>query len=104
MKSNLINGVIKFLNALPTTKIRILVSLGMTVYVIHGAVTNSYIPTMEVLGFLLVSQGIDVTQYTVKQKLSPEPTVVPQPVVAPSPGKPVEPVVPTQPTNISDLG
>jgi len=96
------HGLIKFLNALPTTKIRILVSLGMSVYVILAAIHKSYAPTMEILAFLLISQGIDVSQYMIRQKtVALETTVNTTSTPATTPP---EPVVPTQPTNISDLG
>lgn len=57
-----------FLTGLPTTKLRIVISLGLAVFVIIATVTNHYDPSTEVLGFLLIQMGIDVTQYTMKQK------------------------------------
>jgi len=83
-----------FLTDLPTTKIRILASMGMSIYVIIAAVTQSYTPTIEILGFLLIQMGIDVTQYTIKTKLA---SPVTTPTVTP-------PDVPQPKPDLSDLG
>ena len=78
-----------FLNGLPTTKLRIVISLGLAVFVIIATVTKNYDPSTEVLGFLLIQMGIDVTQYTMKQKHgTPDPSGCAPTEVPATPPKP----------------
>ena len=78
-----------FLYGVPTTKLRIIVSLGLSIFVIIATVTRNYTPSAEVLGFILIQMGIDVTQYTMKAKHgTPDPdpvTPTDPPAVVPQP-------------------
>ncbi len=52
---------------IPTTKLRILTSIILSVFIVIVTVFRTYEPTWEILAFLLVQQGLDISQYAVKR-------------------------------------
>ena len=106
----MLEGFNDFLSKLPTTKLRVVVTLALSVTVIIATIMRNYNPSIEILSFLLVSMGLDITQYAVKRNnlttleqnrtldaIAPEPSAMDR---APEPT--ARPPVPL--TNPSDLG
>lgn len=52
---------------IPTGKLRILVSIALSVFVVLMSALSNYQPSLEVLGFLLIQQGLDIGQYMIKR-------------------------------------
>ena len=95
---------------IPTTKVRILVSICLSIAVVTAAIIKNYNPSWELLAFLLVQQGLDISQYAVQRNSPPDDSsetdhslnILPKEgdesdLVVKEPNKPVT-------TNISELG
>lgn len=69
------NQLLRIILLIPTTKVRILVSIGLSILVVCQAVFTNYQPSIELLSFLLLQQGLDISQYIAKQKAYASETV-----------------------------
>lgn len=65
--------LLNVLRSVPTTKIRILVSIGLTVWLSFAVIQRAFIPPVEYLIFLAVNSGIDLSAYALnaRKKLNP---------------------------------
>ena len=58
----------KFLINIPTTKVRVLVSILLTVWTAYHVLEMNWMPNWEWLVFLAANSGIDIVQYAQNMK------------------------------------
>ena len=56
------------LRSVPTTKVRILVSIALTVWLSFAVIERGFTPPIEYLGFILINSGIDLSAYALNAR------------------------------------
>lgn len=62
----------EFILAIPTTKVRVLVGIGLTVWTAYHVLEDHWVPDAQWLVFLAASNGIDIGQYAINKANRPK--------------------------------